>query len=66
MAKNYTWHLTCETHDIDEWASCQTTGNDEIVSQRFIEEYAQQIKGKYACGRTIENLVELVEEIEVN
>lgn len=65
MAKLYTWHLTCETHDIDEWASCQTTGNDEIMSQAFIEDFTRSIKGANGCSRSFENMVELVEEAEV-
>lgn len=40
MPKLYTWHLTCSTHNIDEWASCQTTGNDTENSQAYIQGYS--------------------------
>lgn len=65
MPKNYTWHLTCETHDIDEWTSCQTTGNDEVMSQRYIEEYAQVLKADNACSRSNDNFIELTSETDV-
>lgn len=65
MAKNYTWHLTCETHGIDEPASCQTTGNDEVMSQAYIEDFARSIKAAYGCSRAFDNLVELIEEREL-
>lgn len=66
MAKNYTWHLTCETHDIDEWVSCQTTGNDAETSQHYIEEMFARIRGAKSCSRSFDNMVELTEETEVN
>ena len=65
MSKNYTWHLTCETHEIDEWASCQTTGNDAVMSERFITGYAEEVRDRHNCSKTIENLVELTEETDV-
>lgn len=65
MAKVYTWHLTCETHGIDEWASCQTTGNDAEVAQQFIETAAAKIQAEHQCQRTFANLVELTEEVEL-
>lgn len=65
MSKNYSWHLVCEAHEIDEWASCQTTGNDAENSQRYITEYAEIVRDKHNCSKAIENLVELVEEVEV-
>ena len=65
MPKNYTWHLVCETHEIDEWASCQTTGNDAENSQRFITEYAEEIRDEHNCSKAIDNLATLVEETEL-
>ena len=69
MAKNYSWHLVCETHDIDEWASCQTTAenyaDDDIAAQRFITNFAEEVRDKHNCSKAIDNLVTLVEETEV-
>jgi len=65
MPKNYTWHLTCETHDIDEWTSCQTTGNDAVKSQEFIEDYAKKVKANAGCERSNANLIELTSETDV-
>lgn len=65
MPKNYTWHLVCETHEIDEWLACQTTGNDAESSQKFIQNIASTIKGSHSCQKTNDNLIELVEEKDV-
>jgi len=65
MPKNYTWHLTCDTHNIDEWASCQTTGNDAVKSQEFIEDVAQRLKALNACSRSNDNIIELTEETDI-
>lgn len=69
MSKNYTWHLVCETHEIDEWASCQTTGTteeeDQTAAQRFIAERAEDVRDEHNCSKAIDNLATLVEETEV-
>ena len=66
MSKNYSWHLVCETHNIDEWASCQTTcadyADDDIAAQKFISEYAEDVRDGHNCSKAIENLATLVEE----
>lgn len=65
MSKNYSWHLVCETHDIDEWASCQTIGDDVEASQNYITEFAEKVRDEHNCSKAIENLVTLVEETEL-
>lgn len=65
MPKNYTWHLVCETHEIDEWASCQTIGDDAVASERYITEFAEKVRDEHNCSKSIENLATLVEETEL-
>lgn len=65
MAKNYSWHLTCETHGIDKWVSCQTTGNDAVESEAFISRQSKEIQDECGCSRTLDNLIEYSEEMEL-